>query len=143
VSTGRVSAPVTTPHNYTRALLYGAGVELSVATAVQWLGVVATVLVVLYSWWRGDAVTSYVTTVIGSQLVSPLLWEHYAMLLLIPVALVLERGHWWAIALPLLPWLGPAAYPPILFVGLVAPILTAPRRTPSVSAAAAPAAQPG
>jgi hypothetical protein len=141
---GRVSAPVTTPHNFTLgALLYGAGVELGVATAVQWLGVVLTVVVVLYAWWRADPVTSYVTTVVGSQLVSPLLWEHYAMLLLIPVALLLERGHWWAIALPLLPWLGPATYPPIMFVGLVAPILTAPRR-PRATAPTAPApAGPG
>lgn len=136
---GRVSAPVTTPHNFTLgALLYGAGVELGLATVVQWLGVIVTVVVVLYAWWRADPVTSYVTTVVGSQLVSPLLWEHYAMLLLIPVALLLERGHWWAIALPLLPWLGPATYPPIMFIGLVGPILTAERR-PRATAPTAPA----
>ncbi|MFI5226979.1 MAG: glycosyltransferase family 87 protein [Candidatus Limnocylindrales bacterium] len=145
---GRVSAPVTTPHNFTLgALLYGAGVELGVATLVQWLGVVVTILVVLYAWWRADAVTSYVTTVVGSQLVSPLLWEHYAMLLLIPVALLLERGHWWAIALPLLPWLGPATYPPIMFIGLIAPILTAERRpratAPTAQAPAGPGPTPG
>jgi len=141
---GRVSAPVTTPHNFTLgALLYGAGVDLGAATIAQWAGVAVTVVVVLYSWWRADEVTSYVTTVMASQLVSPLLWEHYAMLLLIPVALLLERGHWWAVALPLLPWLGPAWYPPILFIGLVAPLLTAPRRTPRTSTVTAPAASPG
>ena len=53
----------------------------------------------------------------GTQLVSPLLWDHYAILLLLPVAWLMERGHWWAIALPIatsLPLLGlvpPAIYP--------------------------------
>jgi hypothetical protein len=126
---GRVSAPVTTPHNYTLgALAYGAGAGLAAATAIQWTGVALTIAVVLYAWWRSDAVTAYVTTAVASQMVSPLLWEHYAMLLLLPVALLLERGHWWAIALPLLPWLGPAAYPPIFLAGLLAPVLTGRRR---------------
>jgi hypothetical protein len=101
-----------------------------VATAIQWAGVAVAAIVVLYSWWRADAVSGYVTTVVGSQLVSPLLWEHYAMLLLIPMALLLERRQWWAIGLPLLPWLGPLAYPPVFLVGLVAPLVTGSRRRP-------------
>jgi hypothetical protein len=124
----RVSAPVTTPHNYTAgALAYGAGLGLEAATVLQWLGVAVAVAVVLFAWWRGDAETGFVTTVVGSQVVSPLLWEHYAMLLLLPIALLLERRHWWAVLLPLAPWLGPPVYPVVFLVGLVAPILTAGR----------------
>jgi hypothetical protein len=142
---GRVSAPVTTPHNYTAgAIAYTAGVPLAVATAVQWAGVALAAIVVLYSWRRADAVSGYVTTVVGSQVVSPLLWEHYAMVLLIPVALLLERRHWWAVTLPLLPWLGPLAYPPVFLVGLVAPLLTGSRRKPGdLVARATSAAPPG
>jgi len=137
---GRVSAPVTTPHNYTAgAIAYAAGAPLAVATAIQWAGVAVATIVVLYSWWRADAVSGYVTTVVGSQVVSPLLWEHYAMLLLIPMALLLERRHWWAVGLPLLPWLGPFAYPPVFLVGLVAPLLTGSRREPNDAAARASA----
>jgi len=140
---GRVSAPVTTPHNYTAgAIAYAAGASLAVATAIQWAGVAVAAIVVLYSWWRADAVSGYVTTVVGSQVVSPLLWEHYAMLLLIPMALLLERRQWWAIGLPLLPWLGPLAYPPIFLVGLVAPLVTGSRRRPDDAAGRAVARAP-
>ena len=125
---GRVSAPVTTPHNYTPgALAYGAGASLALATALQWALVALAVLVTLFAWWRCDPDTSYVTTAIASQVVSPLLWEHYAMLLLLPMALLLERRQWWAVALPLLPWLGPPAYPVVFLAGLIGPLLTAPR----------------
>jgi hypothetical protein len=128
---GRVSTPVTTPHNYTAgAIAYAAGASLPVATAIQWAGVALAAIVVLYSWWRADATSGYVTTVVGSQVVSPLLWEHYAMLLLIPTALLLERRHWWAVALPLLPWLGPLAYPPVFLAGLVGPLVSGSRRRP-------------
>lgn len=124
----RVSAPVTTPHNYTAgALAYGAGLGIEAATVLQWLGVGLAIAVVLVAWWRGDPETGFVTTVVASQVVSPLLWEHYAMLLLLPVALLLERRHWWAALIPLAPWLGPPVYPVIFLVGLVAPLLTAPR----------------
>ena len=47
---------------------------------------------------RGPAVPSYLATVIVSQLLSPILWDHYALLLLLPVAWLVDRGHWWAVA---------------------------------------------
>jgi hypothetical protein len=73
--------------------------------------------------------------VVATQLVSPLLWDHYAVLLLLPVAWLLNRGQWWAALLPLataLPVLGivPAAVYPIEFaICLVAPILVGRRAT--------------
>ena len=140
---GRVSAPVTTPHNYTAgAIAYTAGAPLAVATAIQWAGVALAAIVILYAWWRADGVSGYVTTVVGSQVVSPLLWEHYAMLLLIPMALLLERRQWWAAGLALLPWLGPLAYPPVFLVGLIAPLLTGSRRERDDAAMRSPIAAP-
>jgi len=124
----RVSAPVTTPHNYTiGALAYGAGVGLEAATVLQWLFVGLAAVVVLGAWWKGDPEAGYLATVVGSQVVSPLLWEHYAMLLLLPMAYLLQRRQWWAALIPLAPWLGPPAYPVIFLVGLVAPLLVARR----------------
>jgi hypothetical protein len=64
--------------------------------------------------------------VIASQLLSPVLWDHYAMLLLLPVAWLCSRGHWWAVLIPLstaLPLVGvtpPIAYPIGFLVALVA-----------------------
>ncbi|HXI81148.1 MAG TPA: hypothetical protein VNM34_10065, partial [Verrucomicrobiae bacterium] len=48
---------------------------------------------------RSDA--SYLVAVVASQLLSPILWDHYAMLLLLPSAWLLERRKWWAALIPL------------------------------------------
>lgn len=126
----QVSAPVVTPHNFTPgAVLYQAGVDFGVASLVQWLVVAgALVLVVVAARWR-SASASYVVGVVASQLISPLLWDHYAVVLLLPVAWLAARGAWWALALPIatslpLLWVVPVAvYPVVFIVALVAPLI--------------------
>jgi len=44
---------------------------------------------------------SLLVAIVASQLLSPVLWDHYAMLLLLPVAWLLERRQWWAVLIPL------------------------------------------
>jgi hypothetical protein len=56
---------------------------------------------------------AYLVAVIASQLLSPILWEHYALLLLLPVAWLVDRGHRWAAVIPLLT--------PLFLVGIVPP----------------------
>ena len=97
-----VSDPITTPHNFTPgAAAYQAGFDTVAATVVQVassvLVLAALVLAVLRT--RPDA--SLLVAVVASQLLSPVLWDHYAMLLLLPTAWLLERRQWWAIAIPL------------------------------------------
>ena len=139
----RVSAPVTTPHNFTPgAIAYQAGLSEAAASAVQAAAVVLAVGAALVAIRVADDEASYLVAVVATQLVSPLLWDHYAVLLLLPVALLLERGQWWAALLPLataLPVLGivPAAVYPIEFaICLVAPILVGRRRAINAPAAA-------
>jgi hypothetical protein len=87
---------------------------------------------------KRPADVGYLTAATASQLLSPLLWDHYAMLLLLPVAWLLERRRWWAALIPLatatpivLLGIVPAAVYPVLFwLGLVAPPFTA-ERTPA------------
>jgi hypothetical protein len=43
----------------------------------------------------------YLVAVVASQLLSPILWDHYALLLLLPVGWLLDRGHAWAALIPL------------------------------------------
>ena len=117
----RVSDPITTPHNFTPgAVAYQLGISRDTAALIQWglmgLAALAFVLAAL----RLGAAPSYMVAVIASQLLSPILWDHYALLLLLPVAWLMDRGCWWAaifvLATPVLivgqlpPWIYPAAF---------------------------------
>jgi alpha-1,2-mannosyltransferase len=127
---GRVSSPLTTPHNFTPgAIAYQAGASLDVAGAIQWASLAAALAAVVVAARLASPDAAYLVAVVASQLLSPLLWDHYAMLLLLPVAWLLERRQWWAAAIPLataIPLVGvvPAAVYPVVFgVSLVAPLV--------------------
>jgi hypothetical protein len=112
-----VSDPITTPHNFTPgAVAYQAGATVGVGTAVQVASSVLVIVAAIVAGVRLRSDASYLVAVIASQLLSPVLWDHYAMLLLVPVAWLLERRRWWAIAIPL------ATSAVTLFVG-VAPVV--------------------
>ena len=99
---GRVNDPITTPHNFTPgAVAYQLGMPRDAASLVQWASVGVVVLAVAYAALRRPPVPSYLVTVVASQLLSPILWDHYAMLLLLPVAWLLDRGHRRAALIPL------------------------------------------
>jgi hypothetical protein len=135
----RVSSPVTTAHNFTPgAIAFQLGVPESVASMIQ---LVSTAGAVVFTAWvavKRPADVGYLTAATASQLLSPLLWDHYAMLLLLPVAWLLERRRWWAALIPLatatpivLLGIVPAAvYPMLFWLGLVAPPFT-PERKPA------------
>jgi hypothetical protein len=130
----QVSAPITTPHNFTPgAIAFQLGAPEALASGLQ-LAVTAAILVAIgWTALRSPAEVGFLTAVTASQLLSPVLWDHYAMLLLLPVAWLLDRRQWWAALIPLatatpIVLLGvvPAAIYPVLFgIGLVAPPLVA------------------
>ena len=62
----------------------------------------AALAVVVWAARGATPEAGYLVTVVASQLVSPILWDHYAMLLLLPVAWLLERRQWWSVAVPVL-----------------------------------------
>jgi hypothetical protein len=133
---GRVSSPVTTPHNFTPgAIAFQLGATETAATAVQYVSIAATLLAVLVAVRYATPEASLLTTVTASQLLSPLLWDHYAIVLLLPTAYLLNRGHWWAVVIPLvtsLPLVGltpPLGYPVLFWVSLLAPAIAGRRRT--------------
>lgn len=95
------------------------------ATAVELTSLLLTALVVFWAWLRADLVGGYLSTIVASQLLSPHLWDHYAMILLLPVAYLLERRQWWAIAIPLACWLPAPIYPVVFWICLVAPLVVA------------------
>jgi hypothetical protein len=122
-----VNDPITTPHNFTPgAVAYQIGVPADVATLIQEVSSVAVVVVVVVAALRASAAASLLATVIASQLLSPVLWDHYAMLLLLPVAFLLDRRQWWSVAIPMATSIfiigiaPPIAYPIEFWVALVA-----------------------
>jgi hypothetical protein len=127
---GRVSSAVTTPHNFSiGAIAFQLGLSESIAGLVQLAATIGVVAVVLIAIRFASHEVSFLTTVVASQMLSSLLWDHYAVVLLLPVAWLLERGHWWAVAIPLLtslPLVGlvPAAIYPLVFAaGLLGPVV--------------------
>jgi hypothetical protein len=123
----QVGDPITTPHNFTPgAIAYQLGVSREVASLIQLAstGIVLLAVVASVRWATAEA--SYLVAVIASQLLSPVLWDHYAMILLLPVAYLCAAGRWWALAIPLVtatPLVGitpPVAYPLVFFVTLAA-----------------------
>jgi hypothetical protein len=131
----RVSAAVTTPHNCSPgAVLYQAGFSEEVAGAGQWLSTAAAVGALLLLWRWGRAEASFMGTIVVSQLLTPLLWDHYAVLLLLPTAWLMQRGRTWAVVIPLLGWISlfsttespnslAAASIPLTFFGVLALLL--------------------
>jgi len=125
-----VSDPIATENNVTPgAIAYQLGASTTVAAGVQLLSMVGVVAAFLAAirWATDEA--SYLVAVIASQLVSPILWDHYAMLLLLPVAYAASAGRWWALAIPLVtawPLLGvspPIVYPIVFWLALITTLL--------------------
>ena len=143
-----VTDPITTEHNFTPgAMAYQLGAPAGVAAGLQLLNTLAVVAAFLAAIrWAGDE-ASYLVAVIASQLISPILWDHYAMLLLLPVAYLLSAGRWWALAIPLVtawPLVGvtpPVIYPVVFWVTLIATLVVgrAARRSTKRWADTAPA----
>jgi alpha-1,2-mannosyltransferase len=97
---------LTVAHNFAPgAVAHLAGAPDAVATAVQVSSVALAALALLAAWRWASPVASLQVTIVGSQLLSAPLRDHYAVLLLLPVAWLVGRGRTWAALIPLLGWL--------------------------------------
>jgi len=112
-----------------------------VAGLVQILSTVIVLAVVVIAALRTTAEASYLVALTASQLLSPVLWDHYALLLMIPVAYLLSAGHRWAVLIPLatatllINVTPPIVYPICFFVTLFATMATGWRPAHSLRAA--------
>jgi alpha-1,2-mannosyltransferase len=126
----QVSDPITTAHNFTPgAVAYQLGVDPGVASLIQWISMAVAAAAVVIAALRLGAVPSYLVAVVASQLLSPILWDHYALVLLLPVAWLVDRGWWWAALIPLSTALflvgsiPPLVYPIAFWLTLVAVVI--------------------
>jgi hypothetical protein len=97
-------------------LAYEAGASAALAAQLYYASLVAAAIAVVASIRWCTPVASYLVAAVASQLFSPVIWPHYAVVLFLPVAWLLARGRWWAILL-LVPTSIPVAdsAPPIVY----------------------------
>lgn len=138
----RVSDAITTPQNLApAAVAFRSGLSAGSAAILQWITWAVVLVAVGVGIARTSSVASYLSVVVASQLLSPVLWDHYAMLLLLPVAWLLSRGRTWAAAIPLatsipLVLFEPAAIYPIAFGVTLAAVIWVGRRLDGAPAVA-------
>jgi alpha-1,2-mannosyltransferase len=109
------------------AILLRNGTDPGVADLVQ-LATYAVAIVAVLASLRRDRELSYVVTVAATVVLSPLLWQHYGVLFLVPAAFLAQRGRPLALVLPLLVWLPELALPILALVAVVLPFLAPPGR---------------
>ena len=119
----RVSRPIDTPFAYgVGRLAFEAGASVELATILHWANFVLVGLVAAVTVLRGSAIAGYLAVVVATQFLSPVLWDHYALVLLLPTAWLLDRGRLWAAVIPAVtstplgllavsaPWLYPVSF---------------------------------
>lgn len=82
-------------------IAFAAGLSREVAGIIQIVWTVAVLGVVVLVQRRATAEASFLLAIVASQIASPILWDHYALVLALPVAWLLHRRHWWAVLVPL------------------------------------------
>ena len=83
------------------ATLHSVGVDLELARTIQTINTVVILALVVVTGVALPRTAGFLVAVIATQLISPIVWSHYALLLLLPVAWLLDRRQWWAILIPL------------------------------------------
>ncbi len=128
---GRVSGAVDTPNNMAPgAIAYGLGLGAGAAGILQLVAMGAAVALAIVAARRGSPDVGLLAAVVVSQVASPVLWTHYAVVLLLPIAWLLERRQWWAAAIPAamsIPFVGitPNLAYPLAFAAVLVGLLAA------------------
>lgn len=106
------------------SITYALGAPPPWPTIAFLLSVMVGVVIILAA-ARRDSSAGYVATVGASLLLAPLLWAHYLVGLLLPAALLADRGRRWGLLLPLLGWLPEPLLPFVALAGALVPFLVA------------------
>ena len=104
------------------------GVPQSIAFLFLLAGYVMAVAAILLS-LRRDRAISYAVTLTATLLLSPLLWDHYLTLLIVPAALGAAYGRPWFLLVPLLAWL-PDPFIPLVVILMMWLLFALPDRGP-------------
>jgi hypothetical protein len=79
-----------------------AGLSEPAAQAFGLVHTVTVLLLVAVAARRATADASLLVAAVASQVVAPVMWDHYAAIVFLPIAWLLARGHTWAIVVGVL-----------------------------------------
>jgi hypothetical protein len=107
----------TGPNNLSfKSTALAAGLPDAMVNLALPVGYVLGFAAIIFAARNRSASSAFVVTAIATMLVAPFIHPHYLVLLLLPAALLADRGHWWGLGLPFLGWL------PDVYLPLVAPL---------------------
>jgi hypothetical protein len=106
-------------HNFSlKSTALAVGIPPAVAGLATIAGVVVGLVAIAFAGRRRDADVAFVVTAVATLLTAPFLHPHYLVMLLLPAALLADRGRYWGLALPLLSWLPGDAQPLVALAAL-------------------------
>ena len=87
---------ISVPANFAPAsLAYFWGLPTPAAEAVGVAHTLAVAALVVAMARRGSAEASLIVTAVASQVIAPVLWDHYTVVLFLPMAWLIARRQWW------------------------------------------------
>ena len=132
----------TGPHNLSlKSTVLALGMPDGMGSVVNLLGYAIGAVAVVFAARRRDEDTAFVVTAVATLLLTPFIHPHYLVLLLLPAALLMSRGHAWAFFLPLAGWL-PDAILPLVAPATIGLLLVVPARVVAAAAGPTTATQP-
>lgn len=128
-------------HNLSlRTVAIESGLPGGIAAIVGPVGWLAGAAAVVFAAARRDRDTAFVVSALATLVVTPFIHPHYLVLLLLPAALLAERGAPWALALPLLGWMPDPVLPLVGPLAIVLVLLVQPRTSTAGGPVPAPRA---
>lgn len=106
------------PANFAPAsIAYFAGASEGLAQAIGVAHTLGVLILVVIASRRADGDASLLVTAVASQIVSPVMWDHYIVVLFLPIAWLLARRQYWVLAIGVaLNAMFVLLVPPILYV---------------------------
>jgi hypothetical protein len=93
-------------HNFSlKSTALAIGLPASIAAFATIVGVLASLAAIAFAGRRRDTDVAFVVTAVATLLTAPFMHPHYLVMFLLPAALLVDRGRYWGLMLPLLGWL--------------------------------------
>ncbi|HUQ77858.1 MAG TPA: glycosyltransferase 87 family protein [Patescibacteria group bacterium] len=135
-----ISSAIDVPANLSvGATAFRLGLSFEAASIAQVANSIAVVGITVYAGLRLPAAPGFLIAATASQILSPIVWSHYALILLLPVAWLVHERQKWALLIPVIhAWMLISTVPewsyPLSFYVILGAVVIVGRRQGRVSA---------